>query len=204
MNILGRNIYYAWDLLGLYRQVFGHVGIPYSKVLAEQPKGVVGEDGKPIEAWDGNSLEGLVFRESSLKGQAFVMPLTIDGWKFPIEPLVSVNGRKHIVETKVTGLKHPVIEDVAMESYRINIKGVFINEENDDYPYRDVARLPWLLEKRGALPVVNKLLKTFEIYYLTIVDVKADAVAGHQSMQWYIIEAVSDRPVELVKVEGEA
>jgi hypothetical protein len=197
MNILGRNIYYPWDLLGLYRQVFGHVGIPYSKVAANQPQGVIGEDGRSITAWDGQELEGLAFRESSLKGQAFMMPLTINGYKFPVEPLVSVNGRKHIIETKVTGLKHPVIEDVAMESYRVNIKGVFINEENDEYPYREVARLPWLLETRGALPVENRLLSTFAIDYLTIVDIKCDAVEGHQSMQWYIIEAVSDRPVDL-------
>ena len=197
MNVLGYNVYHAWDLLGLYRQIFGHVGIPYSRVAVEQSGGVLGEGGKPITAWDGNALEGLQFRESTLKGNAFLMPLTINGYKFPIEPLISVSGSKTIIETKVVGLKMPIIEDVAMESYKVSIKGVFINEENDDYPYRDVARLSVLHEMRGSLPVVNSLLRTFGIDYICIKDIKCDGIEGHQSMQWYTIEAVSDRPVNL-------
>lgn len=202
MNVLGYNIYYSWDLLGLYRQLFGQVGIPYSKVEANQAPTGVGEDGRPIEAWDGNTLEGVAFRDSRLKGGAFMMPLTLDGWQFPIEPLISVMRSKKTIETMVTGLLHPVIEEVAMEAWKVSIKGIFINDENDDYPHRDVARLPWLQEKRGALPVVNKLLSTFGIDYLCIKDIKADGIEGHQSMQWYVIEAISDSPVKLTLQEG--
>jgi hypothetical protein len=202
MNVLGYNIYYAWDLLGLYRQIWGHVGIPYSKVSTNDAGGEVSEGGSQVKAWDGNSLDGLQFRESSLKGGAFLMPLTIDGYKFPIEPLVSVSGSKHIVETKITGVKMPIVEEVAMETYKVTIKGVYINEENDNYPYREVARLPWLLEKRGALPVVNELLRVFGIDYLVIKDIRCDGIEGHQSMQWYVIEAVATRPLELEIKEG--
>lgn len=202
MNILGYNIYHSWDLLGLYRQLFGQVGIPYSKVEANRAPAGVGEDGRPVEAWDGNTLEGIAKRPSWLQGSAFLMPLSILDYTFPIEPLISIMRSKKTIETMVSGLNHPVIEEVAMEAYKVHIKGVYINDDNDDYPYDDVRNLSRLQEKRGALPVVNKLLSTFGIDYLCIKDIKADAVEGHQSMQWYVIEAISDSPVELTLQEG--
>lgn len=211
MLSLNHNYYHAWDILGLYRQLFGHVGIPLGRVTPiktgsgeDYDERYVGETGKAVEAWNGNTLTGYGNRLSDLRGQSFMMPLKLDGWVFPIEPLVSVTGKKDVVITKVTGLKMPVVEEVAMDSYQVNIKGVFINEDNDDYPYRDVRRLSYYLEKRGSIPVVNKLLDLFGIENLVITEFKCDAVEGHQSMQWYIIDAIADRPVNLELEEGVA
>jgi len=202
------NFYYAWDILGLYRQLFGHVGIPLGKVQPvktgsgkDNDERYLAETGKAVEAWDSNLLSGSGKRTSDLKGQSFMMPLKLDNWTFPIEPLVSVSGKKETIVTKVTGLKKPVVEEIAMDSYSVSIKGVFINEDNDDYPFRDVRRLSWMLEKRGSIPVVNKLLSLFDINYLVVTEFKCDAVEGQQSMQWYTIEAISDDPVNLLLKE---
>lgn len=208
MQVFGKNIYYAWDILSLYRQLWGQVGIPYSVVRPNRPKGGVAEGEATIEAWDGNTLQGEAFDKHPLRGQTFMMPLTINGFEFPIEPLVSVMGSKRTIETMLTGWNRdsnrpafPIVEEVAMESYKVNIKGVFINDDNDSYPEGDVERLRWLLEQRGALPVTNHLLSIFGINYLCIKDFKCDAVEGHQAMQWYTIEAIADYPIELVLKE---
>lgn len=204
MISLNHNYYHAWDILGLYRQLFGHAGIPWGKPIEtgsgkDYDERYVGErGGKSIGVWDGETLTGYGQRVSDLKGQPFMMPLKIEDYTFPIEPLVSVSGNKTVIETKVTGLSAPVNEVVAMENYRITVKGVYINEDNDDYPYRDVSRLSYLLERRRSLPVVNKLLAIFDINDIIVTSIKCDAVEGEQSMQWYIIEAIADKPVELV------
>jgi len=199
------NFYYTWDILGLYRQLFGHVGTPIGKVTplkTGSDKGtyddrfIGGEKGKQIIAWDGNDLTSKNARISDLKGQYFMMPLTIVNYTFPIDPLISVSGRKEVIKTVVTGT-HPVVEDQAMDNYQITIKGVFINEDNDDYPYSQVQILNRLLLRRGGLMVVNKLLSAFNINQLVVTGFKIDAVEGEQSMQWYIIDAINDRPVKL-------
>lgn len=207
MLSLNHNFYWPWDVLGLYRQIFGHVGIPiFNRTPVKTGSGIENDEtyiegnhisGK-FEAWDVNDFSSTGKRTADLKGNYFMMPLKLGDYQFPIEPLISISGSKTVIETKVTGLKAPVVEEVSMDSYKVTIKGVYINEDNDDYPYRDVRRLPWLLEKRGALTVENKLLSIFDINYLVIKDLKCDGVEGHQSMQWYILEAIADRPIELV------
>lgn len=208
MLLLNHNYYHAWDILGLYRQLFGHVGIPILKPpvpieVGSGPEGderFIGKEGKSIEAWDG-SLSGTGKRFSDLAGQPFMMPLKIENFTFPVEPLISISGKKDVVVTKRTGLM-PVVEEVSMDSYQVSIKGVFINEDNDDYPYRNVRMLSAFLERKGSLKVTNKLLDLFSIYYLVITDFKCDGVEGHQSMQWYTIEAIADFPADLVLKEG--
>lgn len=207
MISLNHNFYWPWDVLGLYRQIFGHVGIPiFNLTPVKTGSGVEYDESyvegnhisRKLEAWDVDDFNSTDKRVADLKGNYFMMPLKIGGYQFPIEPLVSVSGSKKVIETIVTGLKAPVVEEVAMESYKVTIKGVFINENNDDYPYREVRRLPWMLEKRGSQAVENKLLSIFDINYLVIKDLKCDAVEGHQSLQWFILDAIADRPVELV------
>lgn len=210
MVSLNHNYYHAWDILGLYRQLFGHVGIPFGKPSPvktgsgkDYDERYLGETGKPVDAWD-ETLTGYSQRISDLKGQSFMMPLKFNNWTFPIEPLISVSGSKEVIVTKLPGSsKRPVVEEVAMDSYKVTIKGVFINEDNDDYPFRDTARLSWMLEQRGAVPVVNSLLnRVFGINYLVVTNFTCDAVEGHQSMQWYVIDAIADEPGTLEIKEG--
>lgn len=158
--------------------------------------------------WDG-SLTGTAARSSDLGYAAaaaqnmFIDTLTIDGWTFPVDPIVSVSASKTVVQTQMTGGVGPVVEEVALEGYTVVIRGVLINEDNDDYPFDQVARLNNLFTKMGGLKVQNNILnRCYGIDRLVIKNHSEQGEAGIQSMQAYSITAVSDRDVQLELREG--
>lgn len=161
-----------------------------------------------IAVWDDSTLVGSGLRKSDLTGSVFRMPLTIidpDGedFTFAVEPLISVTSRKIVIKTPMPQLGGTVKEEVMEDDYSITIRGTLMNEDNDDYPFDQVAALEALKRRTGGLEVVNKLLNLgFGIMRMTIEQIAYEAQAGSQSMQGFVISAVSDRNVELVISEG--
>lgn len=158
--------------------------------------------------WDG-SLTGVATRPSTLGyagahvGDIFLDTLTLDGWTLPVDPLISVSASKTVIQTQMTGGVGPVVEEVAMEGYTIVIRGVLINEDNDDYPYDQVAKLNNLFNKMGGIRIQNDILnRCYGIDKIVIKSHSEPAEAGSQSMQAYTITAVSDRDVQLEIKEG--
>lgn len=158
--------------------------------------------------WDG-SLTGTSGRLSTLgyagaaTGDIFLDTLTLDGWTLPVDPLISVSAAKTVVQTQMTGGVGPVVEEVALEGYTIVIRGVLINEDNDDYPFDQVAKLNNLFTKMGGIKVQNDILnRCYGIDKIVIKSHSEPAEAGAQSMQVFTITAVSDRDVQLEIKEG--
>lgn len=163
---------------------------------------------KAPSMWDG-SLTGVAARPSTLgyagaaAGDIFLDTLTLDGWTLPVDPLISISASKTVVQTQMTGGVGPVIEEVAMEGYTIIIRGVLINEDNDDYPYDQVAKLNNLFTKMGGVKVQNDILnRCYGVDKIVIKSHSEPAEAGAQSMQAYTITAVSDRDIQLEIKEG--
>lgn len=158
--------------------------------------------------WDG-SLTGTATRSSTLgyaaaqRGDLFISPLTVDGWTFPVDPLIGVSVSKTVVQTQLGDGRIPVIEEVAHNGFDVSIRGVLINEDNDDYPYDQVAQLNNLINKRGGLVVQNNILnRCYGIERIVIRNASLPGEEGMQSMQAFTISAVSDRDVQLEIREG--
>lgn len=194
----------ALDALSLYTYLRGHVrNVSYDTAT---DIAVDIEQVENPETW-GETLTGTGLRNSSLTaakdGSCFSSPLTIDGWEFPVEPLVTVTASKVVVTTQMSEGVGPVVEEVADEGYTVVIRGVLINEDNDDYPYDQVARINNLRTKLGGLAVQNKILnKCYGIDKIVIKSISVPGEEGSQSMQSYTITAVSDRDVQLELREG--
>ena len=193
--------------VALFSYLSGHVR--NGRVVAPNEIEVGKESLTPVpRVWDG-SLTGTSGRPSTLgyAGAAgsdiFLDALTLDGWTLPVDPLISISASKTVVQTQMTGGVGPVIEEVAMEGYTIIIRGVLINEDNDDYPYDQVAKLNNLFTKMGGVKVQNDILnRCYGIDKIVIKSHSEPAEAGSQSMQAYTITAVSDRDVQLEIKEG--
>ncbi|MFK5855374.1 MAG: DUF6046 domain-containing protein [Bacteroidota bacterium] len=138
----------------------------------------------------------------SIFGTPIHMPVKIGDYWLPNEPLVTLTGGKNIVKTVVTGLVGTVKEEVSTNDYQITIKGIIVNEESDDYPEADVAKLREICQTPGMHDVVNKLFRIFLIDNIVIESYNIYGIAGEQSQQAYQINAWSDRPVELILREG--
>jgi len=138
----------------------------------------------------------------SIFGTQIHMPVKIDNYWLPNEPLVTLTGGKNIVKTVVAGLEGTVKEEISTNDYMIVIKGIITNEQSDDYPEEDVAKIREICEASGMHDVVNKLFRIFGINNIVIESYNIFGIAGHQSQQAYQINAWSDRPVELILREG--
>ncbi|MBQ4278358.1 MAG: hypothetical protein IJC16_00195 [Rikenellaceae bacterium] len=197
----------SFDILTLYRRLAGHVvdatPLGYHRPIDTEQRVEVDTLSEPIAVWDDRQIEGEGLRRSSLTGSTFMMPLRIGDYLFATDPLISVRESKEIVKTVMPGLDGTVKEIIANGDDLITIRGILINEDNDDYPYEQVAELRALKERNESLKVENKLLNLcFGIDRLVIQTLDIEGVEGMQSMQTFVITAESDQDVELVITEG--
>jgi hypothetical protein len=95
-----------------------------------------------------------------------------------------------------------VKEEINTKDYIITIRGIIVNEKSNDYPKTEAGKLRAICEAQGSHKVVNKLFTIFGIDQIAIENFNIFGIAGEQSQQAYQINAVSDRPVELVIREG--
>lgn len=173
------------NIIELYNSVFSYKGLPFPI----QPNTI-----NRVEI-PGGSMPGIL--QSTVEGPYF-MPIKIDGWQLPNEPLVGLSLSKKIERTFINGRQGTVKELISNDDYIIQIKGICVNEDSDDYPEDQVSRLREICEKSESLSVTCELLRIHNISNIVINNYKIPADAGAQSYQKYTIEAFSDNILELV------
>ena len=138
---------------------------------------------------------------SQLLGKKYFLTLSVksdtDTFHFPNEPLVSLSLRKTIVETATVGpyRKGTVKEFINTEDYNITIRGVCINQEDDEaYPFDEVDNLNKMFAVNEALSIVNNPFFTlFGIGKIFLTSIDFDEMMGQPNLQKYTITAVSDQ-----------
>lgn len=135
--------------------------------------------------------------EAKALGTPYFMTLTLQSkqkvFKLPNEPLVTLFLQKTIVETPTVGeeRKGTVKEYICTEDYQIDIKGICIGE-NDNYPAKQVKLLNDLFAINEAVEVKDNLFFTlFGIQKIVLKSIKFEEMVGEESLQKYIISAVS-------------
>lgn len=138
---------------------------------------------------------------SQLLGKKYFLTLSLksdtETFHFPNEPLVSLSLRKTIVETATVGQyrKGTVKEFINTEDYNITIRGVCINQLDDEkYPFSDVDNLNKMFEINDALEVVkNPFFELFGVRKIVLKEISFDEMMGQPNLQKYTITAVSDQ-----------
>jgi len=143
--------------------------------------------------------DGLV--HTGLLGVEYFMPVKLNNWQLPNEPVISISGKKTIVETPLAGnsRRGTVKELINTEDYEIKIKGVIINEKDDAYPLDEVAKLVKLFELNKSILIVNMLTDRLEITQVVIRSLDLPEMVGVQNAQSYVLSCVSDEDFILVK-----
>lgn len=179
------------SIISLYKRAFGFVGGKFPPVAV----------GNSVpEPTKGDAVTS--FQSELYIGSPFFLPLKIGDLWMPVEPIISLTSGKQIVKTQMTGLKGTIKEEISTDDWNISIRGIIINQIDDNYPFADVAKLRQICESLGSYKVVNKLLAAFDIHEIVIENYSFDGEEGAQSYQSYTINALSDRPVELILKEG--
>lgn len=111
--------------------------------------------------------------------------------------LVTVTQPKRIIRTEIQGENGSVKEYIGMDDFQVSINGI-IAGTNGSYPFQEVAALHDILRAPITIPVVSSYLQLFDIFNLVITDYAFDQEPGGYSKQMFTINAISDKPVELI------
>lgn len=175
------------DLLTLYQNMFGYVGLPFPLApLSTRRRVAVPDSGEEIEVFSGTS---------------FLQAVKIGDYEFALDALVSITGGKTVLKTQVSGLDGTVKEIISNNDYQIEIRGIIINEENDEYPEQEVASIRNMLEANVTQKIEGDIFKIFNINQMVVEKWSLPGEAGGQNYQAYQISGVSDRPVELTLMD---
>lgn len=181
------------DIFDLYQQVFG---LGFMRIRPLRLTAL--EDKVDLTAM---TLEGDAEPSSALKsfiGTPIHLPLTINGYLLPNEPLVTITMNKKIIETELDGNDGTFKEEFSLGDYDVNIKGILIDENNpDQLPESQIRQLRDVLETRGSVKVSNTLLSFFNIDRLAIYSCSFPEYAGSMEMVPYEITCKSDKEFDL-------
>lgn len=177
-----------FDLLGVFRRVFGYRGVPVFGKFNTEVNVSAAAKGDPQKFFESKSTS-----IESAMGTPIFQPLYIDGWLFPNEPLITISGAKRLIETPSAGGEQEVIEHIATGHYQIKIQGMLINMDSDDQPEVEIRKIRSLYESRQSLEIKSPLLNLFNINFFAFKTINWPGLEGHQAMQGYEINGRSDK-----------
>lgn len=197
-----------FDLPKLYNLLFGYTGIPFPAAgvnLNLNPSGKVdalidgtkfSEVAEEVEPFE---LEG-DFITNAANGAQYVMPIKLDNYQLPLEPLIELRGKKIVKRTELTGehragvtnKRGSVKELINIGDYKVTIRGVIIGN-GGKYPDTEMRRLRRVIEKRASISIECQLTNIFGIKQIAIEGCNFPAVHGLVEAQGYELTAWSDQ-----------
>jgi hypothetical protein len=112
--------------------------------------------------------------------------------------LFSVNQSKNIVKTPIQGRNGTVKEYISDGDFDIQIRGLIVSDNANEYPKEDVRKLVEILRVQDNLEIASRYLEeTFDITNIVIESYSLPQTEGYLNVQAFEINAVSDDPIEL-------
>jgi hypothetical protein len=185
----------VFDIREAYRQVFGYKGLPFPLApglpFPEDPFGTIGKVG--------SALLGL-----GQLNTPYFMRIKVDGKLLPNEPMIELGFNKTMIRTPIVQSnaenqrRGTVKELYGMDDYAIRIRGLIINEENEnEFPEDDVRWFRNMIEKQQSVSIECTLTTLFNINLVAINGGEFPYDSGYQGMQRYELRGYSDDNVEL-------
>jgi hypothetical protein len=114
--------------------------------------------------------------------------------------LIDVNQSKNVVTTAINGLNGTIKEFISDGDYEVSLRGALVNEKGYDYPLSYFKQLNDVLKAPVSLKVTSEYLSLFPIHNLVVKGYTLPQTEGSSNTQLFEINALSDNPVELIKI----
>jgi len=191
-----------FDLASLFANAFGYETHAFDPKFNELPTRVT------------NSSKGAPYYDTDVTGREYFLPAviiyTIGGeektYTLP-NPVISITGRKNIIETALTERNGTVKEVINVQDYDIVIKGIIVNHDNA-YPEADVATLIEIFETNAAVQLLNALTDILLIHpdrkgsdNVVVKELSFPPVAGAKFVKPYQLTLVSDAIFNLQEIQ---
>lgn len=197
----------SFSLPQLFEAAFGYKTNAFEFPQIEGTEGQLKDgDGVYANRLPKYTSQGAAYYSTDDQGRDYYMPVLLGGYELS-HPVVSVIGRKNIVETPLVGRRGTVKELINTDDYVISIKGLIISE-GDYYPEAKVKEMRQLFEQSTALEIVSPIT---DIFLLTpdrkgydkvvIKSMSFPPIVGVMNVRSYEIELVSDESFTLIEID---
>lgn len=135
-------------------------------------------------------------------GRWYFMPVTfiVEGkeLEFPTA-VMSISGKKTIVETPMVGRKGTVKELISVDDYRVSITG-FIENTEGTYPEDEIVEMQELFNYNASVELVSAFTDLIfdDGDRVVITSISYPPTPGLEDGQVVKIECVTDKPFELI------
>lgn len=184
-----------FDLTKLYTSVFGLNGVRFAIPNSQERQG--GYDFSALQLSDQPQA-----RASSVLGTPIYEQITVIGegvnYTFPDWPLIDISYPKTIVKTPILNGKGTVKEYINTDDYQVNIRGILINYFSDAYPEDLLYEFEQVCKINKELRILSPVVNLLDINNIVIENVSYPSVEGFNNIQPFVLQCVSDEPVELV------
>ncbi len=199
----------TFDLYSIYNNTFGYrfVAGKYSTSVQD----VVVDSSSEYSNKIGDGLD--IAERTSMLGTPLLMPMKLNSVYLPVEPIVTINLKKRIIETELDDVDGSFKEGFSNGDYDITIQGVIIDDndfEQEEYPEKKVREFRKLvtdtvtkdanskaLSGLGNIDVTHKILNIFGIYKIVVFECEWVQIAGQIGMQGYTLTCKSDKTRKL-------
>lgn len=124
------------------------------------------------------------------------MPVKINEFEFP-NAVISISGKKTIIETPMVGQQGAVKELIGMDDYEISISGVLVSDDGS-YPESSLENFMKLWRKNEAVKLVSAIADMVTgTEDIVIKSVDFPPVGAFENAQVVNITAVTDNPFTL-------
>lgn len=136
---------------------------------------------------------------TSKRGEPYFMPVILNGVELQ-NALVSISGKKKIVETELAGSNGRIVnEEIHQGQYEILIRGVITDREN---PFPEAAidqlRELWELQERISLQCAMTDIYLKDDDHVIITGFRNPEMKGVENAQAYELNLKSDKEFELI------
>ncbi len=194
-----------FNLQEILQNIVGYKGLPFPGGWLPSAKagGYAGKDYTGLtQAGEKKELSdtGARLRKKDMNGRWYFMPVVFmhDGSEYEIpNAIISIKGKKTIVETPMIGRKGTVKELVSIDDYEISIAGVIIDD--DDFPEDGLSNINELFNINQSVRLKCALTDIFmdDDDMVVITDLDCPEVKGIERARGIRINCKSDKNFEL-------
>lgn len=184
----------------LLMNFIGYKGIPYPGGFLSRMPDKYGADnyaypGEPLSEKTSSDF-GSTLRKRDAQGRWYFMPVELGNVEIP-NAVISIRGKKTIVETAMVGRKGTVKELISVDDYEIRIAGVCLDT---DFPERQINALKELYDINESVTLKCALTDIFldEEDKVVIRNIDFAEMRGSETAQAFTMELVTDRSFELI------
>ncbi|MFR9574299.1 MAG: DUF6046 domain-containing protein [Rikenellaceae bacterium] len=188
-----------FELGSLLMNFIGYKGIPYpgGYIPTTPPKYDNGADYSHSDTASNktSSALGSTLRKQDSQGRWYFMPIELNNIEIP-NSIISIKGKKTIVETAMVGRKGTVKELISVDDYEITIAGVLLDT---DWPDEAIAELKDLYSLNESISLKCALTDIFleDDDSVVIKSIEFPEMKGYECSQIFKMSLVTDRSFEL-------